>query len=242
MSITTQNFVPHVLFFGGCVDYLEIQQKSRSVLCELTADNKRSKLRAFSELEVAKLYSLCAEVVDCIYKIEFGYELPEHGRWFQSLLIKYRERFSGPIFEERFLRDLLFDLVPILHFAEYDSDVSEFQNNTSEDFAEFIQDLIECSIKGLPTSGEIELKTYELKRYPKTRIQLDIEDQIELQDSKGPFKITQACVFKVNRLNVLCGFFSEDRAWHTEKYVPTDILHRIAQKHNLTRRKLESMD
>lgn len=221
--------------------YFNIQQKSRAVLQELTSDMKRSKLRAFSEPETAKLYSLCAEIVELIFKIEFGFELPENGHWLKQLLETHRSRFSGPIFEERFLRDLLFDLVPILHYGEAEADVHEHMcSNTLDEKREFLQDLIECLIKGLPATGEIELKTYELKRYQKSRVTLDPEDRLVLDDSEGPFTISQACVFKVNRLNVLCGFFSDDRRWHSEKYVPTAELHRIATKYGFTRRKLDS--
>ena len=214
--------------------------KVKALLTAVASEKKTELLKGMSDAELGKLYSMASEFVDSVFAIEFNMTLKPAQMKIKHELDVYRNGNPGPSAEDRLLSSLFYELVPIFHYAEEDRDVPPGAPFTDAEFREFLLDFFESAVKGLPETREIELKTHELKRYPKTRVDLKPEDQLTLQDDLGEFTIVQACVFKVNRLNVLCGFFSENRKWRSEKYIPNDRLDKIIKDYNLVRRKLDS--
>jgi hypothetical protein len=211
------------------------------VLSEISVEKKIEALKKLRDQDLQVLYSMASVLVNSIYAIEFNLQLDEYGKAVKSFLDGYRRNIPGPTTEDKFLKAMFYELVPLLYHAERECGLSLTRCFSATDFYCFFTDFLNSTVKGLPESREVDMKTYELKKYPKTRVDLDEADQVEIgTSSDDAFLIVKACVFKVNRLNVLCGFFSESGSWRSEKYVNREHLQHISVKYNLVLRRTDN--
>jgi len=226
--------------------------QARQLFSELSIDTKMKCLSRFSAQDLHQLYSISAYLVNSIIKIEFNLPPNKHDRLVKRFFDTYRRDTPGATTEDTFLRALFCELVPILYYYEHEKKLVTTTPVDLDTFYIFLVDFFMLSFKPLPVTREVELKTYELKRYPKTRVDLKPEDQFYVSFDDDRFVILQACVFQVNRLRVLCGFFAKNchensqdvdesskLKWRSEKYVSADQLSHIVESYDLVRRKLD---
>lgn len=224
------------------------------IFSNISADLKMKKLRQLSNEDLHKLYSIASVFVNSVLEIEFNRAVSKHSRLIKKFLDAYRKDTPGSTTEDSFLQSLFCDLVPILYYAEHERKITTSIDVSLEDCKVFFEDFLILSVKGLPDSKEIVVKTYELKRFPKSRVDLydDEKHVIHSADTNDTFVILQACVFQINRLRVLCGFFAKDCLpgtseidenaqvkWRSEKYVDQELLDQIVDNHGIVKRKLE---
>lgn len=183
------------------------------------------------------LYSVLSEVVDSLFVLEFSREVDSKAEFVKSLLRSFTSSSSGVMTENLFIQEFLNVAVPVLYVCEEDLKMTEVADVENSDFVEIFVLLLTLMMRGIPEDRRIHLRTVELKQYSKTRVDLDEEDWIDLSKGTAEFVGVRACVYKVNRLKVLCGFFNEDGNWRSEKYAQKDDLQKVLKKYNLVCKK-----
>lgn len=184
------------------------------------------------------IHSGLSSVINALLQLEFNAENSPKLSYIQSFLAQFAKHSDGALSESAFLREFLYAATPILYTVELELEIDTSPELSDSDFLDFIAVAFSSILYGIPESRRITLKTSELKRYSKTRIDLDEEDYLSLSTPSGDFVATRACVFHVNRLSVLCGFFADNGTWRSEKYADEAALTQILEKYNLVCRRL----
>lgn len=226
----------------ACTDLSELIPSSlSSYLSEMSSSKKLELLKSFELSHVLGLYRYFSHFMDALYAEELR-KRDEYSQSLAALLTGYLKASTSNADEKRILLKMLEDVLPVLYYVEKELNIDPSEINgdtiTKEDFEKFLLYLAVNLIKISDASDIpiIDLKTCELKRYSRSRITLEEEDQIIVEKKKDQLKLKEICYFQVGNYKVLCGFFTDDGKWLSESHLDNEVRKRILEKYQLASR------